>query len=379
MSKARELAELGAVYDSGALSNRNLIINGATQVAQRGTSSTGLGTAEGYFTVDRFKTSVGSTTAGRFTMTQESDGPSALSGIANSIKLACTTADTSIAAGENMRIVYVIEGQDLQRLKKGTSSAESFTISFYVKGNAAATYICEVYDLDNTRHVGKTFNVTTDWNRIELTFPADTTGAITDDATGGIQITFWLHSGTTYTSGTLPATWAAVSNANRAGGLSTSFYDSTSRTFFLSGLQMEVGTEATPFEHRSFGDELLRCQRYYQETSNATNYSMVGDGTCQSSVVSILFDYLCEMRTSPSVSALGTNGSSSWYIQSGSTTISTASAAFNGAWAAGTNSQRAWMDWTGVSGQTASSTAAVYRNNQLTSNKNGCLAFDAEL
>jgi len=290
--------------------NRNIIINGGMKVAQRGTSSTGLGTAEGYFTVDRFKTSVGSTTAGRFTMTQESDGPSALSGIANSIKLACTTADTSIAAGENMRIVYVIEGQDLQRLKKGTSSAESFTISFYVKGNAAATYICEVYDLDNTRHVGKTFNVTTDWNRIELTFPADTTGAITDDATGGIQITFWLHAGTTFTSGTLPATWAAVSNANRAGGLSTSFYDSTSRTFFLSGLQMEVGDTATDFEHRTFGDELARCQRYYQvldsSLSNGAYYRYCNAFMSASNAAQGTYHFPVEMRATPTLTASGT-------------------------------------------------------------------------
>ena len=280
MSKARELAELGAAYDSSALSNRNVIINGAMKVAQRGTSSTGLGTTAGYYTVDRYNIAVGGTaTAGRFTMTQESDGPSALSGLANSIKLACTTADTSIAAGENLRIVYVMEGQDLQRLKKGTSSAESFTISFYVKGNAAATYICEVYDLDNGRHIGKTFNVTSDWNRIELTFPGDTTGALDDDNASSLQITFWLHSGTTNTSGTLPATWAAASNANRAGGLSTSFYDSTSRTFFLTGLQMEVGTEATPFEHRLVADELERCKRYFQCSATSMNGGDRDDST----------------------------------------------------------------------------------------------------
>lgn len=310
MSKARELAELGAVYDSGALSNRNILINGAMQVAQRGTSSTGLGTTAGYYTVDRYNIAVGGTaTAGRFTMTQESDGPSALSGLANSIKLACTTADTSIAAGENLRIVHIMEGQDLQRLKKGTSGAESFTISFYVKGNAAATYICEVYDLDNGRHIGKTFNVTSDWNRIELTFPGDTTGALDDDNASSLQITFWLHSGTTNTSGTLPATWAAASNANRAGGLSTSFYDSTSRTFFLTGLQMEVGTEATPFEHRSFGDELARCQRYYakiENTSGSEIYLGLLQAYASGSVFGVIADYPEIMRTTPTVTQSGT-------------------------------------------------------------------------
>jgi hypothetical protein len=324
MSKARELAELGAVYDSGALSNRNIIINGAMQVAQRGTSSTGLGTTAGYYTVDRYNIAVGGTaTAGRFTMTQESDGPSALSGLANSIKLACTTADTSIAAGENLRIVHIMEGQDLQRLKKGTSSAESFTISFYVKGNAAATYICEVYDLDNGRHIGKTFNVTSDWNRIELTFPGDTTGALDDDNASSLQITFWLHSGTTNTSGTLPATWAAASNANRAGGLSTSFYDSTSRTFFLTGLQMEVGTEATPFEHRSFGQELALCQRYYfQETTTPADAS--GILGVASGAAAVVFNQTLpvQMRANPSVSLTSTNLRIGDMVAAGFTTTS---------------------------------------------------------
>ena len=312
MSKARELAELGAVYDSGALSNRNIIINGAMQVAQRGTSSTGLGTTAGYYTVDRYNIAVGGTaTAGRFTMTQESDGPSALSGLANSIKLACTTADTSIAAGENLRIVHIMEGQDLQRLKKGTSSAESFTISFYVKGNAAATYICEVYDLDNGRHIGKTFNVTSDWNRIELTFPGDTTGALDDDNASSLQITFWLHSGTTNTSGTLPATWAAASNANRAGGLSTSFYDSTSRTFFLTGLQMEVGTEATPFEHRTFADELQRCSRYFQAI-NYANGAIISIGANYSAAAAAVPMHYTngEMRSTPTITMPATGQTS---------------------------------------------------------------------
>jgi hypothetical protein len=291
------------------------------KVAQRGTSSTGLGTTAGYYTVDRYNIAVGGTaTAGRFTMTQESDGPSALSGLANSIKLACTTADTSIAAGENLRIVHVMEGQDLQRLKKGTSSAESFTISFYVKGNAAATYICEVYDLDNGRHIGKTFNVTSDWNRIELTFPGDTTGALDDDNAGSLQITFWLHSGTTNTSGTLPATWAAASNANRAGGLSTSFYDSTSRTFFLSGLQMEVGTEATPFEHRSFADELQRCERYYQkllkhgDASDGGNTVLGVAGVMySSSYLAAPFNFKTTMRASPTLISANSTGCFKFY------------------------------------------------------------------
>ena len=156
MSKARELAELGAVYDSGALSNRNIIINGAMQVAQRGTSSTGLGATSGYYTVDRFNPNFNAT-AGRLTMTQETITD--LPGFNKCVKFACTTADTSIGAAEYFLLSHNIEGQNLQQLEKGTSSAKKVTVSFYVKGNAAATYVCEFQD-QSSREISKSFSVT---------------------------------------------------------------------------------------------------------------------------------------------------------------------------------------------------------------------------
>ena len=308
MSKARELAELGAAYDSGALSNRNIIINGAMQVAQRGTSSTGVGSASGYFTCDRWEVETGNS-AGRLTMTQESDGPD---GFANSIKLACTTADTSIASNEYFRLQQVIEAQNLQSLAKGTSSAKQFTLSFYVKGNATATYGIEIYDLDNTRHICASFNVTTSWNRISLTFAGDTTGAINDDNGGGFQVGIWLHSGSDYNSGTLATSWASVTNANRSSSSNTSFFDSTSRTFFITGVQLEVGSEATPFEHRSFGDELHRCQRYYAKIENTTGtggkYFTQLQAYSSSAMAGALRDYPVTMRTTPTATQSGTFG-----------------------------------------------------------------------
>ena len=238
---------------------RNIIINGAMQVAQRATSATGISTS-GYYTVDRMRIASGST-AGRFTMTQESITD--LSGFANAVKLDCTTADTSIAAGELVTIGTRIEGQDLQQLKKGTSDAEKVTVSFYVKGNASATYVFELYDSDNTRQISQSFSVTTSWSRVSLTFDGDTTGAFGDDNNLSLLLQIWLHAGSEYTSGTLSTSWSSVTAANRAVGIS-SFFDSTDRTFFLTGLQMEVGEQATPFEHRSFGEELGLCQRYFQ-------------------------------------------------------------------------------------------------------------------
>ena len=157
--------------------NRNVIINGAMNVAQRGTSETGIGASSGHFTCDRWKITTGNT-AGRLTMTQDSSGPS---GFANSIKLDCTTADTSIAADELTILGQSIEGQNLQKFAKGTSDAKAFAVSFYVKGNASATYVAELYDHDNTRNITQAFSVTTDWTRVSLVFPADTTGTLDDD------------------------------------------------------------------------------------------------------------------------------------------------------------------------------------------------------
>jgi len=264
MSKAAELANLiGNINAGGGGVNRNLIINGAMNVAQRGTSSTGIGASSGYFVCDRWRFSKGGdASAGRFTMTQDSSAPE---GFANSMKLACTTTDTSIAADEFLFIGQRIEGQNMQAFAKGTSSAKPFAVSFYVKGNASATYVCELADQDNGRQISKTFNVTTDWTRVELNFPADTTGALDDDNAKSFELFFILHSGSNYTSGTInSSSWASSTDANRVGSGTTSFFDSTDRTLFLTGVQLEVGQNPTSFEHEPFDVTENKCKRYYR-------------------------------------------------------------------------------------------------------------------
>ena len=288
--------------------NRNLVINGAMQVAQRGTSSTGLGASAGYFTLDRYRATF-SSTAGRLTMSQVAD---VHDGFANAMKLECTTADTSIGSSEYFILQHKFEGQDLQQLKKGSSDAEEFTVSFYVKGNANATYVVEMYDLDNNRQVGKTFSVTTSWTRVVLTFPADTTGALDDDNAASLQLGIWLHAGSNYTSGTLATSWVSNVSAQRAGGI-TSFFDSTDRTFFLTGLQMEVGSVATDFEHRSFGQELALCQRYYQTIGVGFITACRGASSSQ-----LLYSYTppVNMRASPTISTTATGFHSSFGVRS---------------------------------------------------------------
>ena len=295
--------------------NKNLIINGAMNVSQRSTSETGLGASAGYFTLDRYRTTFNST-AGRLTMAQVAD---VHDGFANAMKLTCTTADTSIGSSEYFILQQKIEGQDLQQLKKGSSDAEEFTVSFYVKGNASATYVVEIYDLDNNRQVGQTFSVTTNWTRVELTFPADTTGALDDDNAASLQLGIWLHAGSNYTSGTLATSWISNVSAQRAGGIS-SFFDSTDRTFFLTGLQLEVGSVATDFEHRSYCDELIRCQRYYYKHFANNNEFFRGMGMADVDGNSVILNspFPTTMRIAPS--ALEQSGSASDYKIRRSTT-----------------------------------------------------------
>jgi hypothetical protein len=282
MSKAADLANLiGNINAGGGGVNRNVIINGAMNVSKYATTATGVGASDGYFTCDRWHLDSGATTAGRLTMTQDiNDAPS---GFGNSLKLDCTTADTSIASGEILKIEQRIEGQNLQTFKKGTSDAKPFAVSFYVKGNASATYVCELFDQDNSRQCSKTFNVTTDWTRVELTFPADTTGAFDNDNAHSLSLNFWLHAGASFTSGTLNSSGFAANNGpDRAAGIS-SFFDSTDRTFFLTGVQLEVGQNPTEFEHENIKITEEKCRRYLIAYGGEKNYeTIVGSGIAAS-------------------------------------------------------------------------------------------------
>ena len=248
----------GTVTGAGAGTASNLIINGAMQVAQRSASTT-VGDSATYKTLDRFAISINGTTAGRATMSQATDAPS---GFGNSMKFDVTTADTSIAADEAFGFAQRIEGQNLQQLAKGTSDAKVCTLSFYAKGTAK-TYIVETRDA-NSRQVSATFDVTTSWQRFEIEIPADTTGTIANDNSTELQIIWWLHAGSDYTSGTLNTSWATSTNANRMVGCD-SIFDSTSNELFITGVQFELGETATPFEHEGYGTTLRKCQRYFQK------------------------------------------------------------------------------------------------------------------
>lgn len=263
MSKARDLAQ-----EPNQVTNRkNMVYNGAMTVAQRGTSEA---SASGYGSVDRWY--INEVTDGAVTASQSTEAPD---GFANSLKIDVTTADTSLSSGQNFNINQRLEGQDLQHLKKGTSGALPVTISFWVRSNKTGTGVLEVKDSDNTRTINKSFTIDAadTWEKKEITFEGDTTGALDNDNALSVLLVWWLAAGSTYTSGTLATSWEAQTNANRAVGV-FNIMDSTSNEFYITGVQMEVGEVATEFEHRSYGEELQLCQRYYEENTVNEYYQL---------------------------------------------------------------------------------------------------------
>ena len=249
--------------NSGPLSSRNKVINGAMMVHQRGdASATG---SAAYLACDRFKTNNGC--GAQVAVTKSSDSPDEFG---NSTKWDCTTADSSIAASDFFLIQHRMEGQNLQDFAKGTSSAKQFALSFYIKATKTGVYTVELEDVDNSRHCSKTITVSdTNWNRYKIIYPADTTGAFANDNAFSLSINFWLVAGSNYNSGTLQSSAWGTGTTTRASSSNVNAMDSTSNDFFLTGVQLEVGGTVTDFEHRSFGDELARCQRYF--------YKVIGD------------------------------------------------------------------------------------------------------
>ena len=261
MSKAAELAAL--IGSQTALSNRNLIINGAMQVAQRGTSSTGI-TSASYPTCDRWYFNINS--AGTWTVSQSTDAPAG-SGFTNSFKADCTTADSSLAAGDYIQFQQRFEGQNLQQLKYGTSSAEKITLSFWVKATKTGTNVVMLYqdDAGDMINAQYTINASNTWEYKTLTFVGNTGDVITNDNTRGFICIWHLAAGSSRTSGSIMNTWGSYTTANEAVG-QVNHADSTSNDWQITGVQLEIGEQDTPFEHRSFGEELLACQRYYEHT-----------------------------------------------------------------------------------------------------------------
>jgi len=299
MSKARQLANLGNVYDDGALSHRRMTYNGAMNVWQRGTSDDTA--TSGDYMCDRWK--VGHTGLdGNVDWDQETS--STPDGFAYALKISTDASETSLDAADVLQVIQRFEGQDLQHLQKGTSSAKKLALSFWVKSSVASTYTVDLKDNDNTRTIAKSYSISTadTWEYKTLVFEGDTSDPLDNDANRSLDLRFYIDAGSNFTSGTFATAWQDEVDADRVYG-TTGWLESSTPTFYLTGVQLEVGDTATPFEHRSYGDELARCQRYYAETGfNVEDYAAAGGEYYHDPVY-----FPMSMRTAPSVTIVNGN------------------------------------------------------------------------
>jgi len=256
------------------LSHRNKVINGAMAISQRGTSFTATGSE---YTMDRFMHTHSGGLSFDTTTTHDSSAPV---GFRKCLKI--TPDSTQTPSGSmNGAIETKIEGQDLQDLAFGTSSAKKITISFYAKSaaqnnNHQYTLQIRKYDDSNDRNMlNRAFTVTSSWQRFTMTFDGDTAENIRNDNATGMQILFHLCTGpddihaqvNTFSRTTNSSMYTAVTGQSN-------FMDNTNNEFYLTGIQLEVGDVATDFEYRSYGEELLKCQRYYEVVRMSTGTAM---------------------------------------------------------------------------------------------------------
>ena len=274
-------------------SNRNFLMNGDMQIWQRGTNSTGI-TSDGYYTADRWRTGISS--AGGTWTQQRSGNPILPSEGTQLLEMICTSAQASLSADSLVKIAQRIEGYNLQPLKKGTADAESVTVSFWVRSSKTGTYILELSDADNSRHICKAYTIDSA-NTFEfksLTFPGDTTGAMGWDNNYSLRLFWCLAAGTNMTSGTLATSWAPYVQANEFVG-QVNLADATTGRFYIGLVKMEIGTVATSYEFEDYAKVLADCQRYYYEMPNAYG---VGNGTKGLGTMAV---FPVTMRASPAI------------------------------------------------------------------------------
>ena len=302
MSKAAELAAL--IGSQTALSNRNLIINGAMQVAQRGGTTT-INNSQSYSAVDRFQ-GIGSS-GGVFDITQSTTTPD---GFKNSLKVEVTTADSSIAASEYYVIDQRIEGSNIPQLAWGTSAAKNVTLSFWVRSSVTGTHGGAVSNSATDRSYPYTYTISAadTWEHKTITIDGDTSGTWLTTNGVGIRLYWGLGAGAS-TSGTADA-WGAAEYRTATGAVQ--LIGTANATWYITGIQLEVGDVATAFEHRTVGDELARCQRYYfqigpgPDTASAGGAMMTGTNIADGTIILPV-----TMRTVPT--GITTSGTASDY------------------------------------------------------------------
>ena len=309
-AKITDATITAAKLASGTIQNqsafKNIIINGDMSQAQRATSTSSI-TGSGYHTIDRFYLVNGG--MGTWTQSQSTDVPTG-QGFAKSLKMECTTADASPAASDELVLRQQIEGQMLQYLKKGTTSAESLTLSFWIKATKTGTNIVELFDFDNTRQISQSYTISSanTWEKKTVTFTGDTSGVLGNDNGASLGVQFSLGAGSNFTSGTLSTTWTSSTNADRFVG-QVNHADSTSNEWYITGIQLEAGTTASDFEFLPYDVNLLRCQRYYYvHISTQSYYTGVNRGNNYNIYENT---FPVEMRAAPSLTETSGFG---WFL-----------------------------------------------------------------
>tara|TARA_Y100000289_G_scaffold23358_1_gene22777 strand:+ start:19 stop:1008 length:990 start_codon:yes stop_codon:yes gene_type:complete len=299
-------------------------MNGAMTVAQRGTSAV---TATANFPVDRFR--VDHSTDGAFTAQQSTDVPSG-QGFVNSIKYQTTTADSSLAADQFFYTRQIIEGLNSARLMFGSSSAKTLTLSFWVKSSLTGTFGGSVWNeaFNRSYPYSYTIDAADTWEKKTITFTGDTTGTWLTTNGRGINVGWGLGIGSDYL-GTAGA-WAASGLISPTGA--TSVIGTLNATWYITGVQLEVGDTATDFEHRTYGDELIKCKRYFTQWTGTANQT-VGTGTVITGTTSFVdVQFPIEMRTGPTITQ-----SSTYIYEPAASTVSSLGTIYNDESSAGVN------------------------------------------
>ena len=308
MSKAAELAAL--IGSQTALSNRNMIINGAMQVAQRGTSFT----TTGSYPVDRFSVGYG-VTGGTFTVSQDTTSPTDFS---NSIKYLVGTA-ASAGSSEQAFVGTTFEGYSTSHLNFGTSDAKAITLSFWVRSSVTGTYCVAFINNAFDRSYIAEYSISSadTWEYKTITVSGDTSGTWVGAVnTRSMLVRFDLGSGSSFN--TTAGAWQSGSYRNTSS--QANLVNNASATFYITGVQLEVGETATPFEHESFGATLAKCQRY---VSNSYDYSDAPGTVTQTGAMyernetgttvsnrAVQISFPVEMRTNPTATVYSLNGTS---------------------------------------------------------------------
>lgn len=283
---------------------KNLIQNGSFAVAQRGTSFAAQGTNNALYTLDRWANYWHQgTETGEFTVSQDTDVPTAHKGY--SMKLDCTTAEASVSADEaEYGATQPIEAQNLQQLAYGTASAKSITLSFWVKSPKSGTHCVSFYQADGARTYIAEYTVASanTWESISITVPGDTSGTINNDNGEGLRVSFPMFAGANRV--TTAGSWTAGSYY--ASSNQQNLLDNTANNFYLFNVQLEVGSVATDFEHEDYGTTLAKCQRYFERISGRDNYQLAAVGVAISATQGeFVPPWLVEKRASPTISYSG--------------------------------------------------------------------------